>query len=199
MNGPVLKSLFREIKGKISCHPIRKRLLLSSLLLKGKLRVFLDNPLINIFIFGGESLMNRLGKLNFLIGILASVLLMAQAVIGIMTYVDGSGNETMNRQAVMGQPADRNTTESANGSTATDDSSTDTATNETQGTPQGGPNGSGTPGEMPSGGGFQGRDSFAGKFIDFYQGAGGLAASIIIFVIGVAGLATTVISRKTAA
>ncbi|MBR8644472.1 hypothetical protein KEH51_07285 [[Brevibacterium] frigoritolerans] len=46
---------------------------------------------------------------------------------------------------------------------------------------------------------FQGRDSFAGKFIDFYQGAGGLAASIIIFVIGGAGLATTVITRKTAA
>ncbi|MEY8735236.1 hypothetical protein AB9M92_23840 [Peribacillus frigoritolerans] len=52
---------------------------------------------------------------------------------------------------------------------------------------------------MPSGGGFQGRDSFAGKFIDFYQGAGGFAASIIIFVIGGAGLATTVIKRKTAA
>ncbi|MDO7485506.1 hypothetical protein Q5O89_05365 [Peribacillus frigoritolerans] len=50
---------------------------------------------------------------------------------------------------------------------------------------------------MPSGGGFQGIDSFAGKFIDFYQGAGGLAASIIIFVIGGAGLATTVISRKS--
>ncbi|PCD07426.1 hypothetical protein CMV16_12215 [Peribacillus simplex] len=80
-----------------------------------------------------------------------------------------------------------------------DDPSTETATNDTQGTPQGGPNGSRTPGEMPSGGGFQGRDSFAGKFIDFYQGAGGLAASIIIFVIGGAGLATTVIKRKTAA
>ncbi|USK75035.1 hypothetical protein [Peribacillus frigoritolerans] len=142
--------------------------------------------------------MNRLGKLNFLIGILASVLLMAQAVIGIMMYVEGGGSETMTRQAVMGQPADHNTTESANSSTVTDDSSTDTATNDTQGTPQGGPNGSGTPGEMPSGGGFQGRDSFAGKFIDFYQGAGGLAASIIFSVIGVAGLATKVISRKTA-
>jgi hypothetical protein len=205
MNGPVLKSLFREIKGKISCHPIRKRPLLSSLLLKEKLRVFLDNHLINSFIFGGESLMKRLGRLHFLVGILVSVLLTVQAVIGIMMYVDGSGKETMNRQAVMGQPADRNTTESddmeesANSSTATDDSSTETATNDTQGTPQGGLNGSGTPGEMPSGGGFQGRDSFAGEFIDFYQGAGGLAASIIIFVIGVAGLATTVITRKTAA
>ncbi|MFJ7470819.1 hypothetical protein ACIQWI_19955 [Peribacillus frigoritolerans] len=148
--------------------------------------------------------MKRLGKLHFLVGILASVLLMAQAVIGIMMYVDGSGNEPMNRQAVMGQPADRNTTESdteesVNSSTATDDSSTETASNDTQGNSQGGPGGSGTPGEMPSGGGFQGRDSFAGKFIDFYQGAGGLSASIIIFVIGVAGLATTVISRKTAA
>ena len=143
--------------------------------------------------------MKRLGKLHFLVGILASVLLMAQAVIGIMMYVDGSGNELMNRQAVMGQPADRNTAESVNSSTATDDSSTETASNDTQGTSQGGPGGSGTPGEMPSGGGFQGRDSFAGKFIDFYQGAGGLSASIIIFVIGVAGLATTVISRKTAA
>ncbi|MBT2605923.1 hypothetical protein J7E55_23360 [Bacillus sp. ISL-53] len=150
--------------------------------------------------------MKRLGRLHFLVGILVSVLLMAQAVIGIKMYVDGSGNEPMNRQAVMGQPADRsNTTDlddtekSANSSTATDDSSTETATNDTQGTPQGGPNGSGTPGEMPSGGGFQGRDSFAGKFIDFYQGAGGLAASIIIFVIGGAGLATTVITRKTAA
>ncbi|MBR8644471.1 hypothetical protein KEH51_07280 [[Brevibacterium] frigoritolerans] len=41
------------------------------------------------------------------------VLLMAQAVIGIMMYVDGSGNEPMNRQAVMGQPAYRsNTTDS---------------------------------------------------------------------------------------
>ncbi|MGE7606403.1 hypothetical protein ACQKML_07305 [Peribacillus frigoritolerans] len=148
--------------------------------------------------------MKRLGKLHFLVGILASVLLMAQAVIGIMMYVDGSGNEPMNRQAVMGQPADRNTTESdkeesVNSSTATGDSSTETASNDTQGTSQGGPGGSGTPGEMPSGGGFQGRDSFAGKFIEFYQGAGGLAASIIIFVIGVTGLATTVISRKTAA
>ncbi|MFJ7366003.1 hypothetical protein ACIQWQ_18090 [Peribacillus frigoritolerans] len=148
--------------------------------------------------------MKRLGKLHFLVGILASVLLMAQAVIGIMMYVDGSGNEPMNRQAVMGQPADRNTTESdteesVNSSTATDDSSTETASNDKQGNSQGGPGGSGTPGEMPSGGGFQGRDSFAGKFIDFYQGAGGLSASIIIFVIGVAGLATTVISRKTAA
>jgi hypothetical protein len=204
MNGPVLKSLFREIKRKNSCQPIRKRPLLSSLLLKEKLRVFLDNHLINTFIFGGESLMKRLGGLHFLVGILVSVLLMAQAVIGIMMYVDGSSNEPMNRQAVMGQPADRNTTESdkeesANSSTETDDSSTETANNDTQGTPQGGPNGSGNPGEMPSGGGFQGRDSFAGKFIDFYQGAGGLAASIIIFVIGGAGLATTVITRKTAA
>jgi hypothetical protein len=200
MSGPALKSLFREIKGKIRCHPIRKRPLLSSLLLKEKLRVFLDNHLINIFIFGGESLMKRLGKLHFLVGILASVLLMAQAVIGIMMYVDGSGNEPMNRQAVMGQPADRsNTTESDDSSTATEDSSTETATNDTQGTPQGGPGGSGTPGEMPSGGGFQGRDSFAGKFIDFYQGAGGLAASIITFVMGGAGLATTVIFRKTGA
>jgi hypothetical protein len=204
MNGPVLKSLFREIKGKISYHPIRKRPLLSSLLLKEKLRVFLDNHLISTFIFGGESLMKRLGRLHFLVGILVSVLLMAQAVIGIMMYVDGSGNEPMNRQAVMGQPADRNTTESdteesASSSTETDASSTETATDDTQGTPQGGPNGSGNPGEMPSGGGFQGRDSFAGKFIDFYQGAGGLAAFIIIFVIGVTGFATTVISRKTAA
>jgi uncharacterized iron-regulated membrane protein len=205
MNGPVLKSLFREIKGKISYHPIRKRPLLSSLLLKEKLRVFLDNHLINTFIFGGESLMKRLGRLHFLVGILVSVLLMAQAVIGIMMYVDGSGTEPMNQQAVMGQPADRNTTEtddteeSANSSTAADDSSTETASNDTQGTSQGGPNGSGTPGEMPNGGGFQGRDSFEGKFIDFYQGAGGLAASIFIFVIGGAGLATTMISRKTAA
>ncbi|MED3993473.1 hypothetical protein P4647_02105 [Peribacillus frigoritolerans] len=150
--------------------------------------------------------MKRLGRLHFLVGILVSVLLMAQAVIGIMMYVDGIGNEPMNRQAVMGEPAYRsNTTDaddtekSANSSTATDDSSTETATNDTQGTPQGGANGSGTPGEMPSGGVFQGRDSFAGKFIDFYQAAGGLAASIIIFVIGVTGLATTVISRKTAA
>ncbi|MDQ7860094.1 hypothetical protein RCO48_00700 [Peribacillus frigoritolerans] len=107
-------------------------------------------------------MMKRLGRLHFLVGILVSVLLMAQAVIGIMMYVDGSGNEPMNRQAVMGQPADRNTTESddteesANSNTATDDSSTETATNDTQGNPQG----SGTPGEMPSGGGFQGRDSF---------------------------------------
>ncbi len=149
--------------------------------------------------------MKRIGRLHFLVGILVSVLLMAQAVIGIMMYVDGSGNEPMNRQAMMGQLADRSNTtesddteESANSSTATDDSSTETATNDTQGTPQGGLNGSGTPGEMPSGGGFQGRDSFAGKFIEFYQGAGGLATSIIILVIGVAGLATTVISRKTA-
>ena len=98
---------------------------------------------------------------------------MAQAVIGIMMYVDGSGNEPMNRQVMMGQPADRNTTESddteesANGSTATDDSTAETAANDTQGnmgtTPQGGPNGSGTPGEMPSGGDFQGRDSLAGQ------------------------------------
>ncbi|WHX67065.1 hypothetical protein QNH26_26300 [Peribacillus frigoritolerans] len=148
--------------------------------------------------------MKRLGRLHFLVGILVSVLLMAQAVIGIMMYVDGSGNELMNRQAVMGQHAYRNTTESdteesASSSTGTDDSSTETATNDTQGTPQGGPNGSGNPGEMPSGGGFQGRGSFAGKFIDFYQGPGGMAASIIIFVIGGAGLVTTVISRKTAA
>lgn len=148
--------------------------------------------------------MKRIGRLHFLVGILVSVLLMAQAVIGIMMYVDGSGNEPMNRQAMIGQLADRSDTESddteesANSSTATDDSSTETATNDTQGTPQGGLNGSGTPGEMPSGGGFQGRDSFAGKFIEFYQGAGGLATSIIILVIGVAGLATTVISRKTA-
>ncbi|UZD46960.1 hypothetical protein [Peribacillus frigoritolerans] len=89
--------------------------------------------------------MKRLGRLHFLVGILVSVLLTAQAVIGIMMYVDGSGKETMNRQAVMGQPADRNTVESndmeesANSSTATDDSSTETATNDTQGTPQGGP------------------------------------------------------------
>lgn len=98
-------------------------------------------------------MIKRLGRLHFLVGILVSVLLMAQAVIGIMMYVDGSGNEPMNRQSVMGQPADRNTTESdteesANSSTATDDSSAETATNDTQGTPQGGPNGSGTPGEM---------------------------------------------------
>ncbi|MGG0411006.1 hypothetical protein [Peribacillus simplex] len=155
-------------------------------------------------------MMKRLGKLHFLVGILASVLLKTQAVIGIMMYVDGSGNEPMNRQAMMGQPADRNTIESddkeesANGSTATDDSTADTAANDTQDnmgtTSQGGGTiGSGTPGEMPSGGGFQGRNSFAGKFIDFYQGAGGLSASIIIFVIGGAGLVTTVISRKTAA
>ncbi|MFE4141372.1 hypothetical protein ACFX4I_05815 [Peribacillus sp. YIM B13472] len=85
----------------------------------------------------------------------------------------------MNRLAMMGQPADRNTTESANSSAATDDSTAETASIDTQGnmgtTPQGRPNDFGTQGEMPSGGGFQGRDSFAGKFIDFY--AGGLAAS----------------------
>ncbi|WP_181762162.1 hypothetical protein [Bacillus sp. B4EP4a] len=154
-------------------------------------------------------MMKRLGKIHFLVGILASVLLMAQAVIGIMMYVDGSGNEPVNRQAMMGQPADRNTTESndnekpANSSAATDDSTAETASIDTQGnmgtTPQGGPNGSGTQGEMPSGGGFQGRDSFAAKFINFYQGAGGLATSIIIFVIGGFGLVTSVISRKKAA
>ncbi|MDR4928889.1 hypothetical protein [Peribacillus simplex] len=81
----------------------------------------------------------------------------------------------MNRLAMMGQPADRNTTESANSSAATDDSTAETASIDTQGnmgtTPQGGPNVFGTQGEMPSGGGFQGRDSFAGKFIDFYAGA----------------------------
>lgn len=89
--------------------------------------------------------MKRLGRLHFLVGILVSVLLMAQAVIGIMMYVDGSGNEPMNRQAVMGQPVDRsnttdsdNTEKSASSSTETDDSSTETATNDTQGTPQGG-------------------------------------------------------------
>ncbi|MDO7485507.1 hypothetical protein Q5O89_05370 [Peribacillus frigoritolerans] len=82
--------------------------------------------------------MKRLGKIHFLVGMLASVLLMAQAVIGIMMYVEGSGNEPMNRQAAMGQPADRSTTESANGSTAADDPSSETATNDTQGTPQGG-------------------------------------------------------------
>jgi hypothetical protein len=37
--------------------------------------------------------MKRLGKLHLLVGILASVLLMAQAFIGIMMYVEGSGNE----------------------------------------------------------------------------------------------------------
>ncbi|MBO0998180.1 hypothetical protein IOC57_10530 [Bacillus sp. SD075] len=144
--------------------------------------------------------MKRTGKLHFLVGILASVLLMAQAVIGIMMYMDGSGNEPINGQAMMGQPAERNTTESANSSTATDDSTTETASNDTQGnmgeTIQGGPNGSGTPGEMPNGGGLQGRDSFAGRLIDFYQGEGSLAASIIIFVIGGVGLVTSVISRK---
>ncbi|MGE7594183.1 hypothetical protein ACQKM1_11920 [Peribacillus frigoritolerans] len=138
--------------------------------------------------------MKRLGRLHFFVGVLVSILLMAQAVIGIMMYVDGSGNEPMNRQAVMGQPADRsNTTESND---AEESANSSTATNDTKGTPQGGPR---NPGEMPSGGGFQGRDSFAGKFIDFYQRASGLAASIIIFVIGGAGLATTVITRKTAA
>ncbi|MGE6612096.1 hypothetical protein ACQKFG_16370 [Peribacillus sp. NPDC076916] len=151
-------------------------------------------------------MMKRLGKLHFLVGILASVLLMAQAVIGIMMYVDGSGNEPVNRQAMMGQPADRTTEsddkeESANSSTETNDSTstTGTASNDMQGTPQGGPKGSGTPGEMQNGGGFQGRDSFAGKLIGFYQGAGGLAASTIIFIVGGAGLAMSVISRKTAA
>ncbi|MCY8935511.1 hypothetical protein [Peribacillus frigoritolerans] len=41
--------------------------------------------------------MKRLGGLHFLVGIWVPVLLMAQAVIGIMMYVDGSGNEPMNR------------------------------------------------------------------------------------------------------
>ncbi|MED3708396.1 hypothetical protein P4601_04555 [Peribacillus frigoritolerans] len=87
--------------------------------------------------------MKRLGGLHFLVGIWVPVLLMAQAVIGIMMYVDGSGNEPMNRQAVMGQHAYRNTTESdteesVSSRTETDDSSTETATNDTQGTPQGG-------------------------------------------------------------
>ncbi|MBT2672157.1 hypothetical protein J7E95_15130 [Streptomyces sp. ISL-14] len=59
-----------------------------------------------------------------------------------------SGNEPVNRQAMMGQPADHNTTESddnekpANSSAATDDSTAETASIDTQGnmgtTPQGG-------------------------------------------------------------
>ncbi|WP_185150819.1 hypothetical protein [Peribacillus simplex] len=42
-------------------------------------------------------------------------------------------------------------------------------------------------------------ETFAAKFINFYQGAGGLATSIIIFVIGGFGLVTSVISKKKAA
>ncbi|MDM5210015.1 hypothetical protein QUF94_00845 [Peribacillus sp. NJ4] len=151
-------------------------------------------------------MMNVLGKLHLLVGILASVLLMAQAVIGIMMYVNGSGNEPMNGQAMMDRPVDRNTTESdatgessKSSTAATDDSTAETTPNDTQSSMADGPNGSGTPGEMPSGGGFQGRDSFACKFINFYQGVGGLAASIIIFVIGSTGLVTSMMSRKTAA
>lgn len=186
--------------------------------LKEKLRVFLDNLLIrnNTFCYEGELYMVKFSKLHFLIGIVASVLLVVQAVFGIMMYVNGGDiQEEMAGQRMMGQPTNNNTTDSAttddsttedstdSDTAATDDSTTATTPNGGQGNmgtpPQGGPNGSGTPGEMPSGGGFQGRDSLAGKVINFYQGVGGLATSIIVLVIGGAGLVTSVMSRKSAA
>lgn len=78
---------------------------------------------------------------------------MAQAVIGIMMYVNGSGNEPMNGQAMMDRPVDRNTTESdatgessKSSTAATDDSTAETTPNDTQSSMADGPNGSGTPG-----------------------------------------------------
>lgn len=180
--------------------------------LKEKLRVFLDNLLIrnNTFCYEGELYMVKFDKLHFLIGIVASVLLVVQAIFGIMMYVNGGDTqEEMAGQRMMGQPTNTNTTDSTtedsmdSDTAATDDSTTATTPNRGQGNmgtpPQGWPNGSGTPGEMPSGGGFQGGDSLAGKVINFYQGVGGLATSIIVLVIGGAGLVTSVMSRKSAA
>ncbi|MCO0596081.1 hypothetical protein NGI46_01215 [Peribacillus butanolivorans] len=148
--------------------------------------------------------MVKFSKLHFLIGIVASVLLVVQAVFGIMMYVNGGDTQ----QRMMGQPTNTNTTDSTtedstdSDTAATDDSTTATTPNRGQGNmgtpPQGWPNGSGIPGETPSGGGFQGGDSL-GKVINFYQGVGGLATSIIVLVIGGAGLVTSVMSRKSAA
>ena len=158
--------------------------------------------------------MKKVGKIHLLIAIIASVLLIVQAIVGIMMYTNGSETQEMTGQKMIESTVDRSTTSDATEDSAKEESTTDSTENSTATTdesttvpsqgqqgimgtpPQGGPNGSGAPGELPSGGGFQGRDSFSFKVIDFYQGIGGLATSIIVLIIGGSGLVTSVMSRK---
>ncbi|MFJ7752694.1 hypothetical protein ACQKGI_16930 [Peribacillus muralis] len=138
--------------------------------------------------------MNKLGAMRFLISIVAFFLLMVQAVIGIMMFVDGSDN--MKRQAMVGQPAEAGTV----GEEPSSDSAAETVpeTSGNMGTPpQGLGNRGGKQGEMPNGGGFERGNLLAGKYTGFYQGSGGLVASIIFLLIGGAGIITSIVSRKT--
>ncbi|WP_340372524.1 hypothetical protein [Peribacillus sp. FSL E2-0218] len=150
-------------------------------------------------------MVNKLGKMRFLIAIVAFFLLIVQAVMGIMMFVDSSDNVPMNGQAMAGQPADRGTGASGDSSKSSESAgeADETAPNDASGNlgrpPQGWADGSGTKEEMPGGGGFQRGNSLAREYIDFYQGAGGLATSIIILLIGGAGIATAILTRKTAA
>lgn len=154
-------------------------------------------------------------KVHFMIAIIASLLLVVQAIVGIMLYVNGSDTQEMGGQKMMGQTANSSTTSEASEDSTKDDStqeeSTENSTTTDESTtvpsqdgqgnrgtpPQGKPNGSGTPGEMPSGRGFPGGDSFSGKVINFYQGVGGIATSIVVLVIGGAGLVTSVMTRTS--
>ncbi|WP_285768034.1 hypothetical protein [Peribacillus sp. SI8-4] len=149
-------------------------------------------------------MMNKLGKMRFLMATVAFVLLIVQAVIGIMMFVD-SDDAPMKNQAMAGQPADRDTgaaDNSLNGGEAEGEGAA-TDSNDASGNigtpPQARGDGSGTPGEMPNFGGFQRGSSLAGKYIDFYQGAGGLASSITLLLIGGAGIVTSLMARKTTA
>ena len=112
----------------------------------------------------------------------------------------------MNRQAMMGQHADRNTTESdteesVSSRTATDDSTTETASIDTQGNMGTTPQGrclmvSERKERCQAVGVSKAETLLQGNLSTFMQALGCI---IIIFVIGGFGLVTSVISRKTAA
>ncbi|AXN38952.1 hypothetical protein [Peribacillus butanolivorans] len=95
--------------------------------------------------------MVKFSKLHFLIGIVASVLLVVQAVFGIMMYVNGGDTqEEMAGQRMMGQPTNNNTTDSASTDDSTTEDSTDSDTaatddSTTATTPNGGQGNMGTP------------------------------------------------------
>lgn len=136
--------------------------------------------------------MKKVRNIHFLIAIMASVLLIVQAIVGIMMFTNG--NETQERagQMLIEPTVDRSTTSDATEGSAKEESTIVPAQGNMETPPQR------TPGEMPSGGGFQGGDSFSFKVVDFYQGIGGLAISIIVLIIGGSGLVTSIFFRKSA-
>lgn len=139
--------------------------------------------------------MKKVRNIHFLIAIMASVLLIVQAIVGIMMFTNGSETQERAGQMLIEPTVERSTTSDATEGSSKEESTIvpPQGTQGNMGTPP-----QRTPGEMPSGGGFQGGDSFSFKVVDFYQGIVGLAISIIVLIIGGSGLVTSILFRKSA-